>query len=153
VKRFIADADTPPRMPGQHLPADHSRGDANTIGGYAAVHGRPAAFEGPDGLSYSVEIVTAPTGHPERAWGAYLLFVQWARIGATSPSGHVETDFLAEADTEADARAIVASLSLTEVRAALHSAVAERSHDAPSRRWWDAMRDEGSDDGSAGAVE
>jgi hypothetical protein len=153
VKRFIADADTPPRMPGQHLPADHSRGDANTIGGYAAVHGRPAAFEGPDGLSYSVEIVTAPTGHPERAWGAYLLFVQWARIGATSPSGHVETDFLAEADTEADARAIVASLSLTEVRAALHSAVAERSHDAPSRRWWDAMRDEGGDDGSAGAVE
>jgi hypothetical protein len=140
-------------MPGQHLPADHSRGDANTIGGYAAVHGRPAAFEGPDGLSYSVEIVTAPTGHPERAWGAYLLFVQWARIGATSPSGHVETDFLAEADTEADARAIVASLSLTEVRAALHSAVAERSHDAPSRRWWDAMRDEGGDDGSAGAVE
>jgi hypothetical protein len=153
VKRFIADADTSPRMPGQHLPADHSRGDANTIGGYAAVHGRPAAFEGPDGLSYSVEIVTAPTGHPERAWGAYLLFVQWARIGATSPSGHVETDFLAEADTEADARAIVASLSLSEVRAALHSAVAERSHAAPSRRWWDAMRDEGADDGAAGAVE
>jgi hypothetical protein len=153
VKRFIADAEASPRMPGQHLPADHSRGDANTIGGYAAVHGRPAAFEGPDGLSYSVEIVTAPTGHPERAWGAYLLFVQWARIGATSPSGHVETDFLAEADTEADARAIVASLSLSAVRAALHSAVAERSHAAPSRRWWDAMRDEGGDDGSAGAVE
>ena len=87
-------------MPGQHLPADHGRGDANTIGGYAAVHGRPAAFEGPDGLSYSVEIVTAPTGQPERPFGAYLLFVQWARIGAATPSGHVETDFLAEADTE-----------------------------------------------------
>ena len=137
-------------MPGQHLPADHSRGDANTIGGYAAVHGRPAAFEGPDGLSYSVEIVTAPTGHPERAWGAYLLFVQWARIGATSPSGHVETDFLAESDTEADAHAIVASLSLSEVRAALHSAVAERSHGASARRWWDAMRDDAGDAGSAG---
>ncbi|MFL5618191.1 MAG: hypothetical protein ACJ79A_07340 [Gemmatimonadaceae bacterium] len=137
-------------MPGQHLPADHSRGDANTIGGYAAVHGRPAAFEGPDGLSYSVEIVTAPTGHPDRAWGAYLLFVQWARIGAATPSGHVETDFLAEADTEADARAVVALLSLSEVRAALHAAVAERAQGAPTRRWWDAMRDEGGDAGAGG---
>ena len=140
-------------MPGQHLPADHSRGDANTIGGYAAVHGRPAAFEGPDGLSYSVEIVTAPTGHPERAWGAYLLFVQWARIGATAPSGHVETDFLAEADTEADAHAVVAALGLAEVRAALHAAVAERARGNPMRRWWDAMRDEGDDPGSAGTPE
>lgn len=128
-------------MPGQHLPADHSRGDANTIGGYAVVHGRPAAFEGPDGLSYSVEIVTAPTGHPERPWGAYLLFVQWSRIGGTSPSGHLETDYLAEADSEDDARAIVGALSLAEVRAALHAAVAERSP-GRTRRWWDAMRDE-----------
>jgi hypothetical protein len=78
-------------MPGQHLPADHGRGDANTIGGYAAVHGRPAAFVGTDGLSYSVEIVTSPTGDPERPWGAYLLFVRWSRIGASSPSGHLET--------------------------------------------------------------
>jgi hypothetical protein len=134
-------------MPGQHLPADHSRGDANTIGGYAAVHGRPAAFEGSDGLSYSVEIMTAPTGHPERPWGAYLLFVQWARIGATTPSGHLESDFLAEADTEADARAIVGALSLAEVRGALHAAIAERAQGAPARRWWDAMRD---DDGERG---
>ena len=134
-------------MPGQHLPADHSRGDANTIGGYAAVHGRPAAFEGPDGLSYSVEIVTAPTGHPERAWGAYLLFVQWSRMGATSPVGHVETDFLAEADTEDDARGVIAAMSLAEVRAALHAAVTERAQGVPMRRWWDAMRDEGGESG------
>ena len=137
-------------MPGQHLPADHSRGDANTIGGYAAVHGRPAAFEGPDGRSYSAEIGSAPTGHAERPWGAYLLFVQWARIGATTPSGHVETDFLAEADTEADALAVVASLSLSEVRAALFAAVAERASGAPPRRWWDAMRDESGDAGPGG---
>ena len=139
-------------MPGQHLPADHSRGDANTIGGYQAVHGRPAAFEGPDGFSYSAEIMSAPTGHPERAWGAYLLFVQWARIGATTPSGHVETDFLAEADTEADARAIVGALHLSEVRAALHAAVAQRAHGAPTRRWWNAMRDEGDDAGPGGGA-
>ena len=138
-------------MPGRHLPADHGRGDANTIGGYAAVHGRPAAFEGPDGFSYSAEIVTTPTGHPERPWGAWLLFVQWARVGATSPSGHVETDFLAEADTEDDARAVVAAMSLAEVRAALHAAVAERANGAPARRWWDAMRDEGNGSGASGA--
>jgi hypothetical protein len=138
-------------MPGQHLPADHGRGDANTIGGYAAVHGRPAAFEGPDGLSYGVEIVTAPTGHPERPFGAYLLFVQWARIGAATPSGHVETDFLAEADTEEDARAVVASLSLADVRSALYAVVAERAHGSPMRRWWDSMRDEGGSSGANGA--
>ena len=129
-------------MPGQHLPADHSRGDANTIGGYAAVHGRPAAFEGTDGLSYSVEIVTAPTGDAERPWGAYLLFVQWGRIGGTSPSGHLETDFLAEADTEDDARAVLGAYSLAEVRGALHSLIAARAGGTPTRRWFDVMRDE-----------
>jgi hypothetical protein len=128
-------------MPGQHLPADHSRGDANTIGGYAAVHGRPAAFEGSDGFSYSVEIVTAPTGHEECPWGAYLLFVQWSRIGGTSPSGHLESDFLAEADTEDDARAVVGALSLSQVRGALHELIAARPGASP-RRWYDAMRDD-----------
>ena len=135
-------------MPGQHLPADHSRGDANTIGGYAAVHGRPAAFEGSDGLSYSVEIVTAPTGHDDRPWGAYLLFVQWGRIGATSPSGHLETDFLAESDTEDDARAVVGAFSLGQVRGVLHALIAERHGAPPSRKWFDVMRDDSDPDDS-----
>lgn len=130
-------------MPGQHLPADHSRGDANTIGGYAAAHGRPAAFEGSDGISYSVEILASPTAHPAHSWGAYLLFVQWGRTGATSPTGHLESDFLAEADAEDDARAVVAALSLSQVRGLLHALIAERSGGAPPRRWWDAMRDDG----------
>jgi hypothetical protein len=129
-------------MPGQHIPADHSRGDANTIGGYAAVHGRPAAFEGTDGFSYSVEILAAPTGHAGHPFGAYLLFVRWARIGASTPSGHLETDFLAEADTEADARAVVGALSLGQVRAALHALIAERQGGTPTRRWWEAMNDD-----------
>jgi hypothetical protein len=129
-------------MRGQHLPPDHARGDANTIGGYAAAHGRPAAFEGTDGLSYSVEIVTASTGHEERPFGAYLLFVQWARIGASTPSGHLETDFLAEADSEADAAAIVGALSLSQVRGALHALIAERAGGTPARRWWEAMNED-----------
>ena len=129
-------------MPGQHIPADHSRGDANTIGGYASVHGRPAAFEGSDGFSYSVEIVTGPTGHDEHAWGAYLLFVQWSRVGAASPSGHLETDFLAESDSEADAHGIVAAMSLSEVRSVLHALIAGRMGGEPIRRWYDVMKDE-----------
>jgi hypothetical protein len=134
-------------MPGQHLPADHGRGDTNTIGGYAAVHGRPAAFEGTDGLSYSVEIVTAATTtHAEQRWGAYLLFVQWARVGSTSPSGHLESDFLAESDTEADAHALVGALTLGAVRGMLHTLIAERQGGAPSRRWWDAMHDDVDED-------
>lgn len=134
-------------MPGQHLPADHSRGDANTIGGYAAAHGRPAAFEGSDGVSYSVEILASPTGDPERPWGAYLLFVQWARIGGAAPSGHLETEFLAEADNESDARAVVGALTLGQVRAALHALIAERAGGAPGRRWWDAMKEDVDDTG------
>jgi hypothetical protein len=135
-------------MPGQHLPADHSRGDANTIGGYAAVHGRPAAFEGPDGFSYSVEISASPTGSGGDGWGAYLLFVQWARVGSASPVGHLESDFLAEADSEADARAIVGALSLSQVRAMLYALISERADGgSPSRRWWDVMRADGDTDG------
>jgi hypothetical protein len=129
-------------MPGQHLPADHSRGDTNTIGGYASVHGRPAAFEGSDGFSYSVEIVTAATGHDEHPFGAYLLFVQWARVGAASPSGHLETDFLAEADTEDDARAVVGAYSLGEVRGVLHALISARAGTEPTRRWYDVMNEE-----------
>lgn len=62
---------------GQFLPADHARGDANTIGGYMAVHARPAAFEGKDGASYSVEIVADETGERGKQFGAFLLFVKW----------------------------------------------------------------------------
>ena len=138
---------------GQHLPADHSLGDANTIGGYAAAHGRPAAFEGSDGLSYSVEIVTAPTGNEQQCWGAYLLFVRWERIGATSPSGHLESDFLAESDTEVDARAIVGALSLGQVRGVLNARIAEHAGDAPPRRWFDAMRDDADNEAGAGHTE
>ena len=36
---------------------DFSKGDPNTLGGYTAVHDRPAAFEGSDGFSYSVEVL------------------------------------------------------------------------------------------------
>jgi hypothetical protein len=131
-------------MPGQFLPADHSRGDANTLGGYMAVHDRPAAFEGSDGFSYSVEILTDETGDAAAPVGAYLLFVQWARVGAASPQGHLESDFLARAASGEQARAAVGTMGLAEVKRTLDALIAARDGGPPTRRWWDAMR---ADDG------
>ena len=124
----------------QHRQPDHSRGDANTLGGYAAVHDRPAAFEGSDGFSYSVEIVADAT--PAGTWSAYLLFVKWSRIGASSPMGHLESDYLTAADTEADAIAALGASTLAEVTGVLNSLIAAGEGSAPARRWWDAMRAE-----------
>ena len=126
---------------GQFLPADHSKGDANTIGGYMAVHARPAAFEGSDGASYSVEIVTDASGDKAHPFAAYLLFVRW-RQGDPVASGHLETEFLAFADTEDDARKLVGAMMLNEVKARLDDLIkAKRSEQRP---WWDAMHQEGS---------
>jgi hypothetical protein len=122
---------------------DHEKGDANTLGGYTAVHDRPAAFEGSDGFSYSVEIVTDRTGDGSAPFAAYLLFVRWARIGAQSPEGHLETDYLASATSEDEARAVIGALRLDAVRSALEKLIVSQQGVAPRRKWWDAMRDQG----------
>lgn len=130
----------------QFLPADHSLGDANTIGGYIAVHARPAAFEGKDGASYSVEIVADETGESQRPFGAYLLFVKW-REGDPVAAGHLETDYLAYGATEAEVLAEVGAMKLSEVRNRLDALISERAETESGARtdvrWWDAMRDEG----------
>ena len=138
-------------MAGRFVPADHSKGDANTIGGYMAVHARPAAFEGSDGLSYSVELSVDGTAEPSRPYGAYLLFLRWRRLGQQGIAGHLETDYLAWGSTEEEARARIGALSLAEVKSMLDALIAERSPATP-RRWWDAMRADGDDahDGSHG---
>ena len=104
-----------------------------------AVHDRPAAFEGSDGASYSVEIVTDVTDDKARPFGAYLLFVRW-REGDPVASGHLETDFLAFADTEDEARRIVGALLLNEVKEALDQLIKSRRE--ALKPWWDAMREE-----------
>ena len=126
---------------GRFIPPDHSKGDPNTIGGYMAVHDRPAAFEGSDGASYSVEIVTDSNDDKTRPFAAYLLFVRWAP-GDPVASGHLETDLLAFAATEADARDIVGAMHLNEVKSQLDALI--RAKRADERPWWDAMRSEGS---------
>jgi hypothetical protein len=126
---------------GRFLPADHSKGDPNTIGGYMAVHDRPAAFEGSDGASYSVEIVADSSGERNRPFAAYLLFVRW-RQGDPVASGHLETDFIAYGNTEDEVRSLVGALSLNEVKSRLDALIKAKSSDALP--WWDAMRSEGS---------
>ena len=125
---------------------DHTKGDANTLGGYVAVHERPAAFEGSDGYSYSAEIVVDRTEDATTAYAAYLLFVRWARIGAQSPEGHLETDYLVTASTESDARDRVGAMSLSAVRALLEQIIVAKRGSDNRRRWWDAMHDEPGDE-------
>lgn len=132
----------------QFRPADHSKGDANTIGGYMAVHDRPAAFEGSDGFSYSVELMIDATGHGHESFGAYILFVKWARIGAQTPEGHLETEYLAHGSSEAEARTRIGALPLSEVKRLLDLLI-ERSYQGRGERprpWYDAMRDESEHD-------
>jgi hypothetical protein len=126
---------------GRFLPPDHSKGDPNTIGGYMAVHDRPAAFEGSDGASYSVEIVSDTSGERQRPFAAYLLFVRWGQ-GDPVASGHLETEFLAFAATEEEARKMVGAMSLNEVKMKLDGLIKARR--AELLPWWDSMRNEGS---------
>src|SRR6476660_3047531 len=102
-----------------YRPPDHSKGDESTIGGYMAVHDRPAAFEGTDGFSYSVEIIAEHTGDAPDEWGAFFLFIKWARLGAQTPEGHLESDYLTRADDEHDARQLLGAMPLAEVKALL----------------------------------
>lgn len=126
---------------GRFIPPDHSKGDPNTIGGYIAVHDRPAAFEGSDGASYSVEIVTDESGDKDNPFAAYLLFVRWGH-GDPVASGHLETEFLSFAASEEDARRAVGAMPLNDVKTRLDALIKTRH--AQSLKWWDAMRREGS---------
>lgn len=123
---------------GRFLPPDFDAGDPNTVGGYAAVHERPAAFEGKDGMSYSVEVVVDETGDPTAPYAGYLLFVRW-RPGDPVATGHLETEYLVRAATAAEALARVGATALGEARRVLDLLIDEGA--APGRPWYDAMRD------------
>jgi hypothetical protein len=125
---------------GLHLPPDPAQGDESTVGGYAAVHRRPPAFEGLDGFSYSVELCADETGDPAQPWGAYLLFLRWRRIGAPGVEGHLESDFLVRAASEAEVLAALGRVPLLIARATLDTLVRRQAGGAgPKRRWWDVM--------------
>ena len=106
-----------------------------------AVHDRPAAFEGSDGASYSVEIVTDESGDKGRPFAAYLLFVRWG-VGDLVATGHLETEFLAFGAGEDEVRRSIGEMTLSEVKARLDALI--RGEKSSETAWWDAMRREGS---------
>jgi len=128
---------------GAHLPPDHSKGDESTVGGYAAVHARPVAFDSVDGMSYSVELCAEETGDREKPWGAYLLFLRWRRVGEQGVEGHLETDFIVRGPDEATVLQQIGRMPLATVKASLDALVRKREGGVPTRRWWDVMKDEG----------
>ncbi len=83
-----------------------------------AVHARPAAFEGVDGVSYSADILTDTTGDRTAPWGAYLFFVRWAH-GEPEVQGHLETGFLLTGTSEAVVRHQLGAMQLATVKATL----------------------------------
>ncbi|HUO52886.1 MAG TPA: hypothetical protein VMT93_10230 [Gemmatimonadaceae bacterium] len=111
---------------GQFLPPDHSKGDERTIGGYQAVHARPAAFEGSDGLSYSVEIDVDATEDAAAPFAAFLVFVRWS-AGEPRVTGHVETDYLVRGVSPAEASARLGAMPLEEAKRILDAEIAARS--------------------------
>lgn len=105
-------------------PAD---ADETTLGGYTAVHGRAAAFEGADGQPYTAAVESEPTGDGE-GWVAYLVFLRWAASGG-AVMGHLETGDLVRSASEAEARAALQALPLARVRALLDQLIATQNHD------------------------
>jgi len=131
------------------LPPDHSKGDERTIGGYAAVHARPAAFDGRDGLSYSVEILSDRVDAPEGRFGAFFLFVQWKRMGEQGVEGHLESGFLAHGDDSHAAKAALGAMPVEEVQRILDALIRERDERIRAEEQLAAEREDWDDEGSA----
>jgi len=93
-------------------------------------------------MSYSVEILVDETEIAGRPFGAYFLFLRWRRIGTQGVEGHLESDYLAYGHSEDEARAAIGAMSLNAVKELLEQLIRQHSASQPSRRWWDAMRDE-----------
>jgi hypothetical protein len=127
------------RRGAQHLAASPDAGDESTVGGYAAVHGRPAAFEAVDGFSYSVELCADEAGAGDAAWGGYFLFLRWRRLGASGVEGHLESDFVTRAASEVGALDALGRVPLRTAKATLDTLVRKQPGGAPARRWWTAI--------------
>jgi hypothetical protein len=99
--------------------------DESTLGGYTAVHGRAAAFEGMDGEPYTADVDTDRSDDPARPVAGYLVFIRWAQTG-TAIMGHLETGDLVTAASEDEARAALLAMPLREVRALLDETIARK---------------------------
>jgi hypothetical protein len=79
-----------------------------------AVHARPPAFAGADGASWSVDLLTDTTGD----------------TGTPEVTGHLETDFLVRAASEALARHQLGAMPLATVKATLDGLIRTTSRTA-----------------------
>lgn len=100
--------------------------DDTTLGGYTAVHGRAAAFEGSDGFAYTAAADTDRTEDSSDPWAAYLVFVRWA-AGGTAIMGHLESEDLVHADSETEARSRLEAMPLPEVKRVLDDTIRRRA--------------------------
>ena len=96
----------------------------DTLGGYRAVHGRPPAFEGSDGHSYSAAILSEDIPGADRRYGAAMIFVRWS--SANEPDGHLETGFLAYDADPSSAEEAVGRMTLLDAKHHLDGLIAGR---------------------------
>jgi hypothetical protein len=106
------------------------------------VHGRPAAFEGKDGLSYSVEVESDATGESARPFAAYFLFLRWSQTAEPVVTGHLESDFLTFAASQDEAREMLGRMSLRNATELLNRLIDAPGSAERGRPWWEAMHDE-----------
>lgn len=96
--------------------------DDTTLGGYFRVHGRPPAYEGPDGHPYTVSPEVEKTADLRAPYAGYLVFPRWATTGV-GIVGHLETETLCRCASSAEAMRRLGELTLLEVQRLLHAAV------------------------------
>jgi hypothetical protein len=96
-----------------------------TLGAYIERHDRVPAFDGSDGMPYTVDIDVEETGDPDKPFVAFFIFIRWAETGA-GIMDHVESFDVATGKTEEQARLAARDLSLYEVKAELDRAIERR---------------------------
>lgn len=88
-------------------------------------HARPPAFEGSDGVPYSVDMYIDDTPDAEGRFGAAIIFVRWSDAG-DAPVGHLETDYLAHGHTAAEAQDQLQAITLHELKTQLDRLIGEQ---------------------------
>lgn len=109
--------------------------DESTLGGYPAVHGRAAAFEGGDGHPYTVAIETEPAEDGSDDWVAYLVFLRWA-AGGSVIMGHLESDDLARGGSRDAALRQIEELPLARAKSVLDTLIARKAESGPDAGDW-----------------
>ncbi|MEO2157905.1 MAG: hypothetical protein ABGX31_01060 [bacterium] len=94
-----------------------------TLGSYIKIHQRPPAFEGSDGLPYTVSTEIETVTDLLRPYVAYLVFPQWASTGL-GIIGHLQTRMLFRETTREQAELSISSLELSTVKTLLEEAIA-----------------------------